>query len=133
VSGSEEDFFACTMVVANGNEIQDAEQLIRDHFTIHTRRPPGDTRTPKEPNAFPFDDLRLYVRLPDDPALPPREFAGILFEIQVKTFLQHRKGQSSAGVVSPGSKKGTRNRDLKHIRAAAQRGEVLVGSVKSVQ
>lgn len=90
--GALEDFFACTVVVANGKEIQDAEQLIRDHFTVHMRRPRHDRDTPKEPNAFPFDDLRLYVRLQDDPALPPREFAGILFEIQVKTFLQHAWG-----------------------------------------
>jgi ppGpp synthetase/RelA/SpoT-type nucleotidyltranferase len=90
--GALEDFFACTVVVANGKEIQDAEQLIRDHFTVHMRRPRHDRATPKEPNAFPFDDLRLYVRLQDDPALPPREFAGILFEIQVKTFLQHAWG-----------------------------------------
>ena len=84
-----EDFFACTLVVANGKEIQDAEQLIRDHFTVHERRPPNDKNTPKDPYAFPFDDLRLYVRRRADPALPPREFTGILFEIQVKTFLQH--------------------------------------------
>ena len=87
-----EDFFACTLVVANGKEIQEAERFIRNHFTVHERRPPHDRSTPKEPNAFPFDDLRLYVRLQDDPALPPREFAGILFEIQVKTFLQHAWG-----------------------------------------
>jgi ppGpp synthetase/RelA/SpoT-type nucleotidyltranferase len=87
-----EDFFACTVVVANGKEIQDAEQLIRDHFTVHARRPPRDRATHKEPQAFPFDDLCLYVRLQDDPALPPRAVAGILFEIQVKTFLQHAWG-----------------------------------------
>lgn len=84
-----EDFFACTVVVANGKEIQEAEQLIQAHFTVHTRRPPRDVSTHKEPQAFPFDDLRLYVCLQDDPALPPRAFAGIRFEIQIKTFLQH--------------------------------------------
>ena len=84
-----EDFFACTLVVANGNEIRDAEKLIRDNFNVQVRRPQHDRSTHKEPNAFPFDDLRLYVRLKDDPALPPRDFAEILFEMQVKTFLQH--------------------------------------------
>jgi ppGpp synthetase/RelA/SpoT-type nucleotidyltranferase len=87
--GALEDFFACTLVVANGTEIGDAEQLVRDHFTVSARRPPRDSATHKEPHAFPFDDLRLYVRLQNDPALPRRDFAEILFEIQVKTFLQH--------------------------------------------
>ena len=48
-------------------------------------------------------------------------------------YIQHRKEQSGAKVVSPGRKKGSRNQDLKRIRAAQQCGEVLVGSVKSVQ
>jgi ribosomal protein S1 len=41
--------------------------------------------------------------------------------------------QGSGGLVTPGRKKGSRNQDLKRIRGAAHRGEVLIGSVKSVQ
>src|SRR5215510_8066997 len=48
-------------------------------------------------------------------------------------YIQHRKRQGSRGLVTPGRKKGSRNQDLKRIRGAAQRGEVLIGSVKSVQ
>ena len=48
-------------------------------------------------------------------------------------YIQHRKRQGARELVTPGRKKGSRNQDLKRIRGAAQRGEVLIGSVKSVQ
>jgi len=84
-----EDFFACTLVVANSREIDEAEQLIRDTFTIQKRRPEQAGRTHKAANEFPFDDLRLYVSLPEGPAVPPSDLTGVIFEIQIKTFLQH--------------------------------------------
>lgn len=84
-----EDFFACTIVVANMAEVGLAEQLIKDHFNVTERRPRDDARTHKASNAFLFDDLRLYVTLGQNPALPPSELNSIKFEIQIKTFLQH--------------------------------------------
>ena len=48
-------------------------------------------------------------------------------------YIQHRKEQSGARVVSAGKMQASRTRDMKRIRVAAERGEVLVGSVKSVQ
>jgi ppGpp synthetase/RelA/SpoT-type nucleotidyltranferase len=84
-----EDFFAATIVVRNGSEIADAEKLVTELFTLHSRRPKQDHLTKKAPDEFPFDDLRLYVRWKDDPALPPTGLHGLLFEMQIKTFLQH--------------------------------------------
>jgi ppGpp synthetase/RelA/SpoT-type nucleotidyltranferase len=84
-----EDFFAATVVVRNGLEIAEAEKLITELFPLHSRRPEKDDETRKAPNEFPFDDLRLYVRWSDNPALPTTGFHGVRFEIQVKTFLQH--------------------------------------------
>lgn len=84
-----EDFFACTIVVANSIEIRDAEQLISNTFNIKQRRPPQPTETHKAPDAFPFDDLRLYVTLAEDPILPQTDLHEVLFEVQIKTFLQH--------------------------------------------
>lgn len=34
-----EDFFACTLVVANAREIERAEQIIRERFVVNARRP----------------------------------------------------------------------------------------------
>ena len=84
-----EDFFACTLVVANMTEVDEAEQVIREHFDFVERRPRSTDRTHKASDAFPFDDLRLYVTLPTNPALPPTDLTGMRFEVQVKTFLQH--------------------------------------------
>jgi len=84
-----EDVFACTLVVRNGTEIDEAEKLIRDHFVLVERRPPDPTQTHKWPDQFQFDDLRLYVQWKEDPDLPPSTVDGVTFEVQIKTFLQH--------------------------------------------
>jgi len=84
-----EDFFACTIVVANATEIAEGEKLIGENFAVKERRPPRHSHTHKASNAFPFDDLRLYVTLPDSLAEPPTDLKAVVFEVQVKTFLQH--------------------------------------------
>ncbi len=84
-----EDFFACTIVVANATEIVEAENSINDNFVVTRRRPRDPRKTHKAPDSFPFDDLRLYVTLPQGPAIPPTDLSGVVFEIQIKTFLQH--------------------------------------------
>lgn len=84
-----EDFFACTLVVRNLGEIEEAEKQLRSMFTVSERRPRRTDQTHKDANAFPFDDVRLYASWSDDPALPPTGLQGVKFEIQLKTFLQH--------------------------------------------
>jgi hypothetical protein len=44
------------------------------------------------PHSFDFDDLRLYVKWKDDTTLKPTGLAGVVFEVQIKTFLQHAWG-----------------------------------------
>jgi ppGpp synthetase/RelA/SpoT-type nucleotidyltranferase len=84
-----EDFFACSIVVANTLEVDRAEQRVKDTFRVHSRRPQQRDHTHKEASNFPFDDLRLYVSLGQDPSLPPNDLADVVFEVQIKTFLQH--------------------------------------------
>ena len=84
-----EDFFACTLVVANAAEIALAEERVASTFSVRIRRPACDARTRKSSECFPFDDLRLYVTVPDRPSAPPTDLTGRRFEIQIKTFLQH--------------------------------------------
>lgn len=84
-----EDFFAATIVVRNSSEIGDAEKLVNELFSFQYRRPKTDSETAKAPDAFPFDDVRLYVKWKDSPTLPPSGLHGLLFEMQIKTFLQH--------------------------------------------
>jgi ppGpp synthetase/RelA/SpoT-type nucleotidyltranferase len=87
--GGVEDFFACTLVVSNGLEIDEAIKLVNDNFTIHESRPEDPNWTYKSPEAFPFDDLRIYAKWKDDPSQRPTNLTDIVFEIQIKTFLQH--------------------------------------------
>ncbi len=84
-----EDFFACTLVVENKGAIRKAEGLIKKLFKLSERRPPSEKKTLKASHAFPFDDMRLYVKWRDDTNLPSTGLSGTLFEVQVKTFLQH--------------------------------------------
>jgi ppGpp synthetase/RelA/SpoT-type nucleotidyltranferase len=84
-----EDFFACTLVVSNATEIAEAERIVAENFTVKSRRPKQRNQTHKSPDCFPFDDLRLYVTLRASPTLPPSDLADVIFEVQIKTFLQH--------------------------------------------
>jgi len=84
-----EDFFACTIVVANATEIAQAEKLVNENFAVQERRPARSDKTHKAASAFPFDDLRIYAALPNSLAEPPTDLREIVFETQIKTFLQH--------------------------------------------
>lgn len=84
-----EDFFACTLVVPNFGHVKDVERVVQSMFTFSHRRPATDRKTHKPSSSFEFDDLRLYAKWVDDPDLPPTELNGLVFEIQIKTFLQH--------------------------------------------
>ena len=84
-----EDFFACTLVVENHARVHIAEELVCNLFRLDERRPKQSALTHLAPSNFDFDDLRLYVRWKDDPAVPRKGIEGRVFEVQVKTFLQH--------------------------------------------
>jgi hypothetical protein len=87
-----EDFFACTVVVENRARIDEAEAAVCDLFALESRRPPRADFTHLPPHSFDFDDLRLYVRWRDDSTARPTGVDGTLFEVQIKTFLQHAWG-----------------------------------------
>lgn len=84
-----EDFLGCTIVVQNSSQIASALELVDTFCDIVYRKPPIPEETSSTPSNFVFDDLRLYVRLKPTPGTRPSPADGLVFEIQLKTFLMH--------------------------------------------
>jgi len=87
-----DDFFACSIVVEKLSNIEEAEKLVKDRFVFIERKPVNINYTHKRPDSFPFDDLRLYVKWKDPHGIRPTGIDDLLFEVQIKTFLQHAWG-----------------------------------------
>ncbi|MGC3947981.1 MAG: hypothetical protein QM762_26310 [Chryseolinea sp.] len=125
-----EDFFGCTVVVQNLTEINSAEVLIEKYCDVKYRRPKSAHQTAKYPDSFPFDDLRLYVTLKQDLALPPEPLRDIVFEIQVKTFLQHAWSIATHDLIYKGDNlTWGRERIAYHIKAMIEQAEVSISGV----
>lgn len=128
-----EDFFACTLVVENRLAISAAVAIIEQICDVVERRPPSDDRTHKSPHEFSFDDLRLYVKLKVNDQLPPTPLNELVFEVQVKTFLQHAWGIATHDLVYKGqSVNWGRARVAFQIKAMLEHAEISIESVDSI-
>ena len=83
------DLFACTIVVERADRIKDAEKRIREKFLVRERKPDTPDATPHRASCFDFDYVRLNASLRLEDSLPPTGLEELVFEVQVKTFLQH--------------------------------------------
>lgn len=128
-----EDFFACTLVVENSTSIGQAIDLVENYCTVEERRPGRGTHTYKAPEAFPFDTLRLYVRLDRDPALPEDEIFNIVFEVQIKTFLQHAWEIATHDLIYKADEVNwARARVAFQIKAMLEHAEVSIQQVEAI-
>ncbi|MBN9298237.1 MAG: hypothetical protein J0I41_14580 [Filimonas sp.] len=128
-----EDFFACTIVVENRHAIVEAVNLVERFCTIQHRRPQIDGETHKTPDLFSFDDLRLYVKLKPSETGPPTELDDILFEIQIKTFLQHAWSIATHDLIYKGdSISWGKERVAFQIKAMLEHAEVSIDQVDVV-
>ncbi len=84
-----EDFFGACLVVENSSSIDTALNLIKRKFEVVYKRPKLERFTHKGPDSFVFDDLRLYLKIPLDPDRRPKGIEELVFELQLKTYLQH--------------------------------------------
>lgn len=128
-----EDFFACTLVVENRLAISEALKIVSEICDIVRRRPPHDDQTHKSPDEFSFDDLRLYVKLKVSDQLPPTPLDDIIFEIQIKTFLQHAWGIATHDLVYKGqSVDWGRARVAYQIKAMLEHAEISIERVDAI-
>ena len=132
------DFFACTLVVETIVEIKNAEKLVRDRFEIVDRKPKADYYTEKSPESFPFDDLRLYVKFKPDPSLPPEhifnELSNVVFEVQIKTFLQHAWSIATYDLVYKGEDINWAEQRVAHqIKAMLEHAEISIQEIETIK
>lgn len=128
-----EDFFACTLVVENKSAIPAAVSLIETYCDIIYKRPEGDFKTSKVPSEFSFDDLRLYVKLKSSDASPDNPINNVLFEFQIKTFLQHAWAISTHDLVYKGDSISWGKARLAYqIKAMLEHAEISIEQVDNI-
>jgi hypothetical protein len=125
-----EDFYACTLVVENRTSIGEARAFVERFCEIIRQKPEVPGQTHKRPDSFQFDDLRLYVRLralrPDEP------IAGVLFEVQIKTFLQHAWGIATRDLIYKGDQiSWGKARVAYQVKAMLEHAEVSIAEVNA--
>ena len=124
-----EDLFACTLVVENSTALEEAELLVRENFVIEDRRPPSTTDTRVHPETFRFEDIRLYARSVTLDDLRPRGFENCVFEIQLKTFLQHAWTIATHDLVyKSGDRRWGRSRIAFQVKAMLEQAETAIGA-----
>ncbi len=133
-----DDFFACSIVVENIAEIKKAIVTIEKFFEIVSKKPPSELHTHKDPESFPYDDLRLYVKFKREDGLPPEslmnQFSEVIFEIQVKTFLQHAWVIATHDLVYKGDEiNWAKLRVSFQIKAMLEHAEVSIQEIDSIK
>lgn len=94
-----DDFFACTIVVPTVAQVSDAEHLLERTYEVEARRPQRDETTHKKASDFVFDDLRLYLKRGASETGRNDDLEGLVFEVQIKTILQHAWGIASHDLI----------------------------------
>lgn len=104
VPANMEDLFGATIVVQNKLQVEAAVSLLQSDLgvAIAYRRPTTSKTTEKDPASFQFDDVRLYVRHAQPRGNRPRPELDRVFEIQVKTLLQHGWGIATHDAIYKG-------------------------------
>ncbi|WP_426030539.1 hypothetical protein [Caulobacter sp. DWP3-1-3b2] len=128
-----EDFLACTVVVPNSASINEAVRWIEERFEIRYRRPPHASKTWKNADSFPFDDLRLYCARGNDGSRRPEPIDDVIFEVQVKTFLQHAWGIATHDLsYKTEDVRWGKDRIVSHLKAAIEFAELSIQQAESL-
>ena len=129
-----EDLLGCTIVVENSNEIHSAIKLLKQFFKIINQRPQITSKTTKHSDSFVFDDLRLYVKLKKSSATQSGPINDMLFEIQIKTFLQHAWTISTHDLIYKSNEIcWIKQRVAFQVKAMLENAEVSIEKVKRIK
>ena len=128
-----EDFFACTIVVPTLDQIERAEQLVQNLYAVDQRRPKVDSETHKHASSFVFDDLRLYVNQRPSNSVKDSDLDGLLFEIQIKTILQHAWGVATHDLIYKSeSVSWARERIAFQVKAMLEHAEIAISEANKL-
>lgn len=129
-----DDFLACTLVVENLDEISNAESLISSLFDVLHKRPQSKNYTFKSTDSFPFDDLRLYCKLGTKYGAPISEnVSELIFEFQIKTFLQHAWAIATHDIIYKTDKiSWGKERVAFQVKAALEQAEVAISGANNL-
>ena len=126
-----EDFFACTIVVPTVSQIADAEQLLKEIYEVEVRRPPKDETTQKKASDFVFDDLRLYLKRGPSSIGRNDDLEGMVFEVQIKTILQHAWGIASHDLIyKTDNVSWSKARIAFQVKAMLEHAEIAIAEVE---
>ncbi len=128
-----EDFFACTLVVENHQQIKTAMTKLEHHFEFVTIRPGDPSFTTKHSSSFVFDDLRVYSKMKPTSARPKGPINDVVFEIQIKTFLQHAWGLATHDVIYKSDEiNWAKERIGFQIKAMLEQAELAISGIENL-
>lgn len=128
-----DDLFAAVLVVQNLSGIDAAARLVRDEFDVVRRRPRSRDWTNTKAESFPFDDTRFYVRWRSESSVPKPEYDGLMFEIQLRTYLQHAWNVATHdSVYKSQTMEWPKERLAAQVRASLEQAEVVLHEIDTL-
>lgn len=128
-----DDFLGCLIVVRSASELSKAVELVKSMFAVQYQRPESGETATRSAADFTFDDLRMYVRTKTPEYLASRDFDKIIFEVQIKTFLQHAWGVATHDLTyKTGVVNWAKARIAYQVRAMLEHAELSIEQVNQL-
>ncbi|MGP2521021.1 hypothetical protein ACTUSX_14190 [Pantoea ananatis] len=128
-----DDFFGGMIVVPTHSEISMVEEMLREKFVLVAKKPGDKSFATYSPEHFVFDDLRLYLRFDKRKFLSPsvEPLDGLIFEVQIKTYLQHAWALSTHDLVYKSENiSWAKHRVAYQVKAILENVELSISSAK---
>ena len=128
--GAVDDMLAAVVVVENLPALRAAEDLVARFFDVKRRRPKSAVESTTRAECFPFDDVRLYVEWPSGLPVPKPKCEGLIFEVQLRTFLQHAWNIATHDIVYKTREQSwAKDRLAAQVRASLEHAEITLSEM----